>query len=627
MCHYFDPAGCEDFLTASCEADGHWKIASSCSPNGSGGAGGAPSGSGGGGGCVDPIAGPPKVTSATALVLPPDGGASAYTLSFNEPVLGVKSQLVWDGPGAIAAVTTMGDTGFLVKFTGMSAGDHATLTVKAPTSACGTPLAAPVKIDIDLLAHCHLLAEDFEGDFFGSGWSTSDVARVTNLWARNDDLDPPDGVPNHTDGSGSSASANDAGSAAADPWDAELHAPVVPLASGKSVVVHYQSAFGDPLNKATASLEASSDGLQWTALSTWTATRAPRLEHVDVSAFAGGPLHLRWRLAEPGATGAYFDVDDVCLEEYTKPSCACPPGGITEQKDVLGKSDGNGTFATAEQTPVTLTGVGQDVTVCGRLEDASASGDDFHAFSVDTSSGPLIATVSYCLENVFEDATVRLVSKTNLQTPLGAVGDARGKGSFKVKLADPATHFLSLAATTPPYGTARYAVTVKVTGAGTVNLVEGFESWPPKALTPTNDAACLKWAQAAQTVVPLGGLPTEGASLAYLNSYNCPSGSQSLVSGLLNFTAKTEVSLAFDMYHDPGFPQLPDAVQVEYEQSANLWVPIGTAIERPAMTAGWVRHTVDLSALAGKSAVRVRLRGIGLSGGDIHLDNVVILSD
>jgi hypothetical protein len=625
-CHYFDPAGCDDFLTATCDPGGHWQIDSTCSPVGAGGAGGSSSAStGGSGGCVDPVEGPPKVVSPAALALPPDGGASTYTLTFNEPVLNPKNNLAWDGPGEIVSVSAAGATSYVVRFTGMTAGDHATLTLKSATSACGKPLAAPFTADIDLLQHCHLLAEDFEGDFFASGWSTNDLTVGFNEWARNDDLDPPNGVPNHTQGFGSSASANDTGSF--DEWDAVLLSPTMTLTAGKSYVVHYESAFGDELGKATAALQASSDGTQWTTLTSWTGDRPAHLEHVDVSSFAGGPLHLRWRFSEPGPNDAYFDVDDVCVEEYTKPSCPCPAGGITELKDVLGKTDGNATFASAEATFATLATVGQDVTVCGRLEDATASGDDMHSFSANIGGGPLIATVTYCVENAFEDATLAVVSKSDLQSPLASLEDARGKGSFKVKLTDPVTHFVTLAATAPPYASSRYSIQVKVTGTSTVNLSEGFESWPPQKLTPTLEGLCLKWQQATQTVVPLGGFPPEGFYLAYLNSYNCPSGSQSLVSAALNFVGKTEASIAFDMYHDTTFPELPDAVQVEYEVTANNWATIGAPIERPAAVAGWVRHTVDMSVLAGKPAVRIRLRGIGLSGGDIHLDNVVVLSD
>ncbi len=627
-CHYIEPSACSVYFTARCTAAARWDIQHTCtlSTAGSGGQGGGAGGSGGES-CIDPVPGAPKVTSPAELVLPPDGGSSSYTLTFDEPIApGLASHLTWDGAGSLVGASKINETSYLVKFSGMVPGDSAKLTVDGASDSCGTALAAPVEIAISLRPSCHYFYEDFEGDFLGGGWSTVDGAGDGNVWASNDAIDG--GVPNHTKGDGRCASANDAGTSKSSKWDARLVSPSIDLTGAKNAVLHFDSSFHDPLGDGEAWVEASTDGTRWHTLTTWSDDRDARREHVDLGDYVGAPVHLRWRYKNSGGLGSWWDVDGVCVEEYTKPSCPCPAGGITEANDLLGKADGNGKYATAEKTPVTFTGVGQKLSVCGTLEDASASGDDYYAFTVDTTvaKAPLVASVDYCVENAFEDVNAGVWSKLSAD-PLALNGTVHSTGSFKVKLGKDGLNFLSLGAAAPPYTKARYAVTIKVISASPPLLHEGFETWPPAALAVTNDDACLAWAQSGQSVDPPGGLPTEGSFLAYFNSYDCLDGSESLESNPLSFAGKTDVTLSYDLFHDTSYPSATDSIQVEYKEGAADWLPIGPKAVRPAAVGGWKTESIDLTPLAGKSAVRLRLRAQSAYGGNLNIDNVLVLAN
>jgi hypothetical protein len=648
VCTYVDPLGCTATFDAVCGEAGVWEHQGRCVPDGgtggqagqggsagtggSGGIGGFGGFGGHGGGgstpCIDPVDGAPTVTSAATASFPADATFGAYELSFSEPVTNVTSNLSWTGAGSLGKVTKIGATTYRVEFSGISPGDSSTLTVGTGVrDACANHLAAAVPIDLSLLPACNYYSQAFEGDFLAAGWSAVDNAGDGNRWARSDQLNPPTGVTNHSGGTGLCASANDVATGAGSAWDTELRAPAIDLSSGTDVALLYRTDFEDQAGAGQAWLEASSDGTSWDTLTQWTNDRGPRREIVDLSTYVGGSVYLRWVYSDDGGTGAWWDVDDVCVQEFTRATCSCPVGGRPEALDVLGVSNGNGTLGTAEATNVTLAAVGQKLTVCGMLEDSAASGPDYHAFDVNsgTPSGLMQARLSYCLENAFEDATIRVWVKS-VPTPIATLDTAHTAGSFDVALVDGATHYVSIESNGAPYTPTKYSVSLEIESAVTPILTEGFETWPPTSLTVTNDDGCLDWYYADQTTVPSGHFPTEGAYLAYFNSYDCPNGSESLESAPFSLTGATTVSLSFDMFHDPGYSGAFDEIQIQYDAGSG-WTDIGSPFVRPAAVAGWTQETLDLSALAGSSSVRIRLRATSSYGNNIHIDDVVLLSD
>lgn len=648
ICTYLDPAGCTETFDAVCNEAGQWEYEGRCTPDGgaggrggdggarggaggSAGSGGAMGGAGGQGGsipCVDPMEGAPTVTSATALVYPADATFASYQLEFSEPVFNVGNSLGWTGAGSLEAVTKVGAVTYRVDFSGIAPGDSATLTVQTGVrDSCDNHLATAVPVDLSLLAPCNYYAQSFEGDFLAAGWSTVDQAGDGNLWARNDQLNPPTGVSNHSGGTGMCAAANDVATGASSSWNAALYAPTIDLGGATDVALLYRTDFEDQAGAGQAWLEASTDGSSWDTLTHFTDDQGPRREVVDLSSYAGGPVQLRWVYSDDAGTGAWWDVDDVCVQEFTRATCTCPAGGRPETLDVIGGTNGNGTLGTAEATGATLSAVGQHLSVCGMLEEGSASGADYYAFDVDsgTPAGVMRARVSYCLENAFEDATIQVWVKS-VPSPIATITTAHTRGSFDVDLLDGSTHYVSIEATAAPYRLTKYTATIDVESAVTPVFSEGFETWPPSSFTITDDDGCLQWANGTGTTVPSGDLPTEGAYLAYFNSYDCPTGSESLQTAPFSLAGATTATLRFDMFHDPGYSSSYDEIQIQYDLGGGF-TDIGTPFVRPAATAGWTTETLDLSSLAGQSSVRLRLKATTAYGNNIHIDDVVLLSD
>jgi hypothetical protein len=232
--------------------------------------------------------------------------------------------------------------------------------------------------------------------------------------------------------------------------------------------------------------------------------------------------------------------------------------------------------------------------------------------------------VDYCIENAFEDADVSVSIKTN-PIPLGGTDLAHNQGSYDLELLDGPQHFVTLSAPTP-YAKSKYRVSVEIESLPLPLLTEGFEVWPPLALAPTDDDPCLEWGQANATVVPPGVLPTQGQALAYFNSYDCTTGSEALESALMSFVGLGTLTLQLDMYHDTGYPASFDTIQVQFDEGGG-WVSIGPPLERPAAVDGWVAETVDLTPLAGKPSVRLRLLATTAYGNNIHIDNVKLVSN
>ena len=635
VCNYAEPTTCEKFYTATC-VDGKWQVDRPCLESGGAGpTGGGDGGMGGGvgahggggsgaGGCADPVEGPPEVTSTTTLIVAPDGGFGLYPLIFNETVATVSDKVSWQGPGAIEQVIREGST-YEVHYVGMLPGDSATLTIDGVEDLCGNVLAAPVTIDITHRASCHLLDESFEGDFIAAGFSTVDHASDGNQWLRSDLADMGNGVENHTSGAGFCATTNDIGSGGTQ-WDAELRAPPVDLTMHTHAVARFASHLSDPPGSGTAFIEGSQNGTSWTPLATWVQSR-DAFEAIDLSDFSGGLAHVRWRYVNAGGLGSWWDIDDACIETYTKASCPCPANGIMEVDDLDGFMDMNGNPTIAEDTLVTLATLNQEMVVCGLLEDDDASGADFFEFAVASGTGAAVNTkVSYCIENGLQDATATVLAKT-IATPLATESAARNKDSIHVDLVDNDDHYIALSAP-DGFAPSRYTVRFKVENLANPLINESFEVWPPMDFTITDDDGCLDWQQASETVVPFGELPTDGSFLAYFNSYDCNSGSESLVSAPLDFTNLTSIVLSLDMYHDTEFPNAFDNIQVEYFDSLVMmdWVPIGLPIERPRAVDGWETHMVDLTFLANEQNVTIRLLTTTQFGNNLHIDNVKLLS-
>ncbi|CAG0936882.1 hypothetical protein TFLX_05778 [Thermoflexales bacterium] len=165
--------------------------------------------------------------------------------------------------------------------------------------------------------------------------------------------------------------------------------------------------------------------------------------------------------------------------------------------------------------------------------------------------------------------------------------------------------------------------------------VEAFDSATPPAL-PTGWAETVivtgtytapNWDTSTSTRYPSGGVPHSAPNLVFFNSYSASSGAQNRLyqtSGL-DLSAASGAEVSFWMYHDTGYTTNADGVQVQVSTNGgSVWNNVGTAVNRYDGSTGWKQHTVNISAYAGQSDVRLALLGQSAYGNDVHLDDVAI---
>ncbi|HDD24878.1 MAG TPA: hypothetical protein ENF52_05535, partial [Chloroflexi bacterium] len=170
-----------------------------------------------------------------------------------------------------------------------------------------------------------LLFEDFEGAFPPAGWTVYDNAGTGMMWHRNDYF----GAANETAfGSGYSAAAHAYGSGAA--WDTELWSPPVFLPDNATLT--YASNFQDYAGNGDIWLDISADGGNtWDNLRYQTDDDPPggTFEVVDLSAYTGQTVILRWRYSATSSTAWYWHIDDVKLTATTPWLSVAPAAGTT----------------------------------------------------------------------------------------------------------------------------------------------------------------------------------------------------------------------------------------------------------------------------------------------------------
>jgi len=414
-------------------------------------------------------------------------------------------------------------------------------------------------------------------------------------------------------------------------WDTSISSPAIDLTSAPNALVSYQSDYLVGYGYGQATLEASADGASWDLLSSWYEDRGPALEMADLGAYLGGTVYLRWRYADSDGSAYYWDVDDVCVEQFSVPTCPCPALAYKELNDDLGSYDGNGSASYAEETQKLVANKSDRVLMCGTLEDETASGPDYFHFSVESVDQVTryYVTASYCLEDKVDQATVELWSAQQ-GMPVAGQSSASGEGSFTATLRGADSYYISLTPNAIPYPATSYQLSVRVDGVLAPRLFDDFEYWPPSYLTVNNESPCLDWDQVDpwnSTVHPYGVWPPSGYYMARLNSHDCLVGFEGLeITDAQSFLGADAISLSFDMYHDTEFPTSLDNIQVQYKIAAS-WVNIGSSIPRPTAVEGWTTEAVDLSSLAGQSSVHLRLLGTTAHGNDILIDNLALLTE
>lgn len=97
--------------------------------------------------------------------------------------------------------------------------------------------------------------------------------------------------------------------------DSSLHLPVLDLNDRSQSKLVFRESHKLESGYDSVSLEGSRDGQTWTRLESWTGHAWPRKREVDLSAYDGGPLHLRFRLqSDSSGTASGFRVGQLTLK-------------------------------------------------------------------------------------------------------------------------------------------------------------------------------------------------------------------------------------------------------------------------------------------------------------------------
>ena len=184
---------------------------------------------------------------------------------------------------------------------------------------------------------------------------------------------------------------------------------------------------------------------------------------------------------------------------------------------------------------------------------------------------------------------------------------------------------------TENFGLAADLASCTAPGYGYNGLAENFDSvaapllpagWTTTVVTSTFTLA--DWKTSTGTVHPSGVAPHSTPNLVYLNSYDAESGGTNRLYRTtgLNMTAMPTTTLSLWMYHDTGYTSA-DRVQVQVSTTGGVsWVDVGAPINRYDGSTGWKQHSVDLSAYASQTDLRIGLLGISAWGNDVHVDDL-----
>ncbi|TLN24872.1 carboxypeptidase-like regulatory domain-containing protein, partial [bacterium] len=151
------------------------------------------------------------------------------------------------------------------------------------------------------------------------------------------------------------------------------------------------------------------------------------------------------------------------------------------------------------------------------------------------------------------------------------------------------------------------------------------EGWAMMRTGGTNTATA--WVTRVDTRYPSGYPAQSGTQLAMFNSYSVTDGNAARLyqTTSIDMTALTSTNLVFWMFHDDGWTSDHDTIQVQVSlDNGTTWTPVGPAFDRVAAADAWQMHTVDLSAYATATNLRVGFLATSAYGNDIHLDSITM---
>ncbi|MBK9092169.1 MAG: hypothetical protein IPM84_05225 [Anaerolineae bacterium] len=153
---------------------------------------------------------------------------------------------------------------------------------------------------------------------------------------------------------------------------------------------------------------------------------------------------------------------------------------------------------------------------------------------------------------------------------------------------------------------------------------EGFEgaAFPPTGWSVDSSGVCA-WSRVTSGSNP-SQTPHTGAAEARFNSYDCAAGAErQLILPTQDMSVSGAYILYFWMYHDPGYDNYADRLQIQVSTNGGgTYSDVGATIARYSVSSGWSQHSLNLNVYAGQAAVVVAIEGLSEYGNNIYLDDV-----
>jgi len=141
----------------------------------------------------------------------------------------------------------------------------------------------------------------------------------------------------------------------------------------------------------------------------------------------------------------------------------------------------------------------------------------------------------------------------------------------------------------------------------------------------------LTWAQSTNTVHPAGGGTHSGTGLAFANSWSVSSGTASLITPAVDFTANPAYTVTFWMYRDAGYLTTADKLEVLVNTTASTTGAVSLGIVNrsmnlaPAVAAvGWYKYTYAVPPTFNGATNYVIFSATSVYGNDVHIDDVSV---
>jgi hypothetical protein len=184
-------------------------------------------------------------------------------------------------------------------------------------------------------------------------------------------------------------------------------------------------------------------------------------------------------------------------------------------------------------------------------------------------------------------------------------------------------------------------------GLVSTGFAEGFESATPPGFpaiwgetivygkagyTPGN------WASSASSANSDGIPAYEGSTLVYFNSHDTGPRTRARLyrTAGINMTSLSSTMLSFYMYHDTGASDSNDHIEIQVSTDTGAtWSNVGNPVARFDGSTGWKQASIDLSAYASQTDLRLGLLGVSepvvdpsdnivSHGNDIYIDDIAL---